>query len=277
MKISQQTAQAAHRAGREARPWVVALARFGFASIGVVYLVVGVLALQAATGSGGKTTDSTGALHTIAAQPFGRVMLGLMAVGLLGYALWRVVQALTDPDNKGDDAKGFATRAGYVMSGLIYGALAFTAISIISGASRGGNSQPSGAAQILSAPFGRTLMVLIGLGIIGAALWSFYQAATAKFREKLDSAQMSAKVQSAVEKLGRAGFAARGVVLTLTGWFFVRAGLDASAAKSGGLDKALQTIAQSSNGPLLLGIVAVGVTAYGLYQLALARYRRIYL
>lgn len=268
----------AQNAKEEAKPWVVALARCGYAAKGIVYLLIGVLALQAALGPGGKTTNTNGALHTIAGEPFGKVLLGLVGIGLCGYALWRFVQAGVDPENKGTDAKGIATRIGYAFSGLAYGALALTAFNIISGStSGGGSSRQAQTAQLMSAPFGRWLVGLVGVGFFGAALFAFYVAYSAKFRDKLKLSEMNSTTETWITRLGRLGYAARGVVFTITGWFFTQAALHANPSETGGLDKALQTLAHQPYGHWLLGIVAIGVAAYGIYMLVQARYRRIYI
>ncbi len=267
---------AAHDAKQQAKPWVVMLARAGYAAKGIVYLLIGVLALIAAVGPGGKTTDSTGALHTLSAQPFGKLLLGLVGIGLCGYALWRFVQAGVDPENKGGDAKGTATRIGYALSGLSYGALALTAFNIVLGAGGGGSSQRDWTERLMAAPFGRVLVGILGLIFFGTALYAFYVAYSAKFRDKLKLGEMSATQQEWITRFGRAGYAARGVVFAIIGGFFISAALQANANKTGGLDKALQTLAQQPYGLWLLGIVALGVTAYGLYVLAQARFRRIY-
>ncbi len=269
--------QTAHDAKQQAKPWVVLLARFGYAAKGIVYLLIGVLALQAALGPGGKTTDTQGALHTIAGQPFGKILLGLVGIGLCGYALWRLVQAAVDPENKGTDAKGIATRIGYALSGLSYGGLALTAFNIVLGANGKENSSTADwTATLMAAPLGRWLVGIVGLAFFGTAIYAFYVAYSAKFRDKLKLNEMSETQQQWVTRLGRAGYAARGIVFAITGGFFIRAALQANAKVTGGLDKALQTLAQQPYGLWLLGIVAVGVAAYGIYVLAQARFRRIY-
>jgi hypothetical protein len=126
--------EAKHRtkeAAQEASPWVDRLARFGYATKGLVYVVVGALALGVATGVGGRTTDLPGALQEIGAQPFGRVMLGFVAVGLAAYALWRLFQAVADPEGEGRDARGAAARTGHVAAWLGYSGLAFTAGQLV--------------------------------------------------------------------------------------------------------------------------------------------------
>ena len=270
--------QAAQQAKTQARPWVVGLARLGYAARGVVYAVIGVLAFQAALGAGGQTTDSQGALFKIAQQPFGRVMLGVVGLGLLGYALWRFVQTALDPEGKGTDAKGIAQRFGYALSGLIYASLALTAFRIVVGSNSGGGStQQDWTVRLLSTTGGQLLLGAVGVAIIGAGLYSFYQAVSAKFREKLKTQEMSHTEDVWITRLGRAGFAARGVVWSIIGWFFVRAATQVDAKEAGGLAQALDTLASQPQGLWMLGLVACGLIAYGAYALAEARYRKIYL
>ncbi|HEV2129901.1 MAG TPA: DUF1206 domain-containing protein, partial [Longimicrobiaceae bacterium] len=133
----------ARHAAHGASPWVEGLARLGYAAKGVVYLIVGGLAAQAALGSGGQTTGSEGALSTILRQPLGQVLLGAVAVGLAGYALWRFVQAALDPEHRGTDAKGIAIRLGYAISGVIHAGLAIEAARMVLG-NGGGSGQGGG-------------------------------------------------------------------------------------------------------------------------------------
>jgi len=259
---------------REANPWVEPLGRFGYAAKGLVYGIVGVLAAQAAFGAGGATTDTSGALRTIASQLFGQVLLGIVAVGLVGYALWRLVQAILDPDRKGGDAKDIAIRLGYAVSGIAYGGLAVSAVELLLGSSGGGQTE-DWTARLMAQPFGRWLVGIVGTIVIGVGLFQFYQSYTAKFREKLERSRMSETEERWTTGLGRFGLAARGVVFVLIGVFLVRAALQTNPGEARGLGGALATLAQQPFGPWLLGVVAFGLIAYGVYQLALARYRRM--
>lgn len=152
-----------HKTRQQARPWVENLARCGYAAKGFVYILIGILALQAALGAGGQATDTQGALLKISQQSFGRVLLFLMGIGLAGYALWRLVMAVWDSEDKGRDAKAMIQRIGYGLSGLAYGALAGTAFQLVLGAQvRGGNStRYDWTARALAQPSGRWL---IGFG-----------------------------------------------------------------------------------------------------------------
>jgi hypothetical protein len=257
--------------------WIEKLARFGYISKGVVYSIVGLLAAQTAFGSGGKTTDTQGALYTIVSQPFGKFLLALVAIGLIGYVILRFVQAIKDPENKGTDAKGIAQRIGYAINGFVYAGLAWTAIQIVlgSGNSGSGNSTQDWTARLLSQPFGQWLVGTIGAFTIGLGFYQFYEAFKAKFRKHLDLTELDESGRKLVMGISRFGLFARGVVFCIIGWFLIQAATSSDASKVGGLDLALQTLAQQPYGPWLLGIVALGLIAYGIYMIIQARYRRV--
>jgi hypothetical protein len=257
--------------------WVERLARLGYLAKGIVYAIVGVLAVQAAFGAGGQTTDTKGALSAIAAQPFGKFLLALLTVGLIGYVVWRFVQAVQDPEHKGDDAKGWATRLGYAVSGLIYASLAFTAIGLIrgSGGGGGGNSEQDWTARLLAQPFGQWLVGLVGAFVIGLGFYQLYQAYKAKFRKQMKLQEMSPTEETWATRIGRFGLGARGVVFCIIGFFLLQAARQSDASEVRGLDGVLQSLAQQPYGPWLLGIVALGLLAYGIHMAVQARYIRI--
>ena len=266
------------RLEKSAGPLVTLLARFGYAAKGVVYIIIGVLAAYAAFTSGGRTTDSRGALEEILSQPYGKYLLGAVAIGLAGYALWRFVQAVNDTENKGSGAKGIAVRIGYAVIGVIYAGLAFSAVQLVlgsGGTSTGDSSSKEWTATLLDQPFGQWLVGAVGAGFVAAALSHFYKAFTAKFREKLMTRQMSEKAQNFALRSGRFGLAARGVVFGIIGAFLVQSALHSNAGEARGLSGALTALGQQTYGQLLLGVVALGLVAYGFYMLVLARYRRI--
>lgn len=257
--------------------WIERLARLGYAAKGVVYAVVGVLAAMAAFGTGGRTTDTNGALVTIVAQPFGKFLLGLVAVGLFGYVLWCFVQAIADAENKGTDAKGIVQRLGYAGSGIVYAGLALNAVQIVRGVGGGGSSNGSQdwTARVLAQPFGQWLVGIAGAAVIGMGFYQFYEAYKAKFRKKIKMNQMSDSEKKWALYSGRFGIAARGVVFSIIGIFLLQAAHESNANKAIGLAGALEALAQQPYGSLILGIVAIGLIAYGIYNLVLARYRQI--
>ena len=271
--------QRGDRLGTQAmhNPWTERLARLGYLAKGVVYAVVGVLALQVAFGQGGKTTDTQGALATLAQGTGGTVLLAVMAVGLVGYVLWRVVQAWMDPDGKGTGAKGLAQRAFYVVSALIHASLAVAAFRLVlgrGGGASGEQSAQSWTARLMSQPFGQALVALVGLVIAGVGLWQAYKAWKEKFREKLRLDALRPQQAAWAVRVSKWGILARGVVFVMIGAFLVQAALTANPRRAHGLDGALETLAAQPFGTVLLALAAAGLVAYAVYLAIEARYRR---
>jgi hypothetical protein len=268
----------AKEAVHQAAPWVERLARAGFAAKGVVYLVIGALALQAALGRGGETTDSGGALRTVLQQPYGWVLLAVIAIGLAGYAAWRFVEAGVDPQGLGDQGKGLVTRVGYAVSGVIHAALALEAARLAFGFG-GGKSGDAGAqdwtALVLAQPMGRWIIAAAGLAIAVAGLVELVHAYRTDLPRRLDLSRLAPPAQVWVVRFGRMGMAARGIVFGLVGVFLVRAALTYDPSEARGIGGALITIHGQPYGPWLLGLVAIGLIAYGLFEGVQARYRRV--
>ena len=250
------------------------LARSGYAARGVVYVIVGWLAMLAALG-GGRTTDSEGALLTILQQPFGAILLALVALGLVGYAAWRLVQAMMDPDGHGTGARGLAIRGGLLVSAVSHLLLAFFALSLIFGWGTGGGGDGGTrdwTAWLLQQPFGRWLVALVGLAVIGAGVAHMIKGCRAHFEQYL---QMDRALLDKVSPVCRFGLIARGVVFLIIGGFLLVAAWRFSSGEVVGLQGALQTLQQQPYGWILLAIVALGLFAFGVYGLIQARYRRI--
>lgn len=248
--------------------WMKILARTGYAAKGVVYLIVGGLAAQGIASQG-----SEGALSKIAQQPFGKVLLGIVAVGLLAYAAWRIVQSIADPENEGDDPTDIAKRVGYFASGVVYLGLAVSAARIIFGGGGGGGTQ-SLTAQVLSFSFGQWLVGGVGVAIILGGLHQLKEAVTAGFKEDFALGEMSSTEETWATRAGRIGHAARTVVYFIIGWFLIRAAMTRDASEAGGLGKALDALQNQPYGPWLLGATGVGLVAYGVYCFVMARYRK---
>lgn len=271
-QAGRQVEQAARAAGR---PWVEPLARFGYAARGVVYAFIGVLAVQAAFFGRGQTTGPEGAIQTIAEKS--TLLLVLIAIGLLGYALWRFVQGILDPENKGRDPKGLVKRGAMVASGVVYAGFALLAFRLISqdGGAAGAGGQASTTAKLLALPFGRALVILAGIAVIVSALYQIHSAYTKSFQRRLKTAEMSPEEQRLATRTGQLGLASRGIAFLITGWFLIQAALSYDPSRARGLGGALETLAGQPYGPWLLGIVALGLVAYGAYSFLQARYRRI--
>jgi hypothetical protein len=274
--LSEDATLQAKNAAQSARPWMVRLARLGYATEGAVYALIGLLAAGVAFDSGGQATGQRGALQIVAGSPFGGVLVGLIALGFVGYALWRSIQAIADPDGEGTGLKALGKRAGYGVSALVYAGLAFSAVGLILGsASQGGRTPDDWTALLLSWPLGRVLVVCVGIAVVGLGLRELYQAYSTRFLKYLKLVEMGERVRTWIERWGRLGIAARGIVFGVVGTFLVRAALEHDPQEALGLGGALQTLAHQPLGPWLLGAVALGLVAYGLFMLSVARYRRI--
>lgn len=262
-----------------AHPWFERLARLGYVSKGIVYFIIGLLAAQVALGIGGKTTDSQGALQTIVTQPFGKFLLAIVTLGMVGYALWRWIEAIFDPAHKGQrtDAKQIGKRLGYAASGAAYAGLALTAIKLIAGTGGGGgNATQDWTARFLSQPFGQWLVGLAGIVVTGVGIYLIYYALKAKFRGELNWQQMSAQERTWATRMGKFGVSARGIVFGVIGIFLAQAALKSDPGQAKGIGEALAALAQQPYGRWILGFVAFGLIAYSIYCcLVEARYRRI--
>ena len=266
--------QHADRAARKASPWVDRIARAGYMAKGTVYAAVGLLAGRAALGAGGKPVGTGGAIESIGSQPFGKGLLALLALGLLGYAFWKVVQGLMDPDDKGSDVGGIVRRAGYVGSALIHCGFAFSALEELFGSEGHSTSLDQWTARVMSQPFGRWLIVLAGLVVIGVGLYQLYAGLWARYRDDLQTHLMSEASRWAM-LTGRIGTAARAVVILVAGSFVLWAAYQADASQTRGLGGTLETLVRQPFGSYLLGVVALGLLVYAVFMLVVARYRSI--
>ncbi|HLH25223.1 MAG TPA: DUF1206 domain-containing protein [Chloroflexota bacterium] len=269
----------AHDAAREASPWIERLSRLGYAAKGTVYVLVGVLAAQAAAGVGGDTTDTRGALAHVLAAPFGQLLLAVIALGLAGYALWCFVQAALDCDDEGSDLHGLAARVGHAGTGVVYVGLVVWAVGLLVGANDGSAaaSDPTRdrTAWLMAQPFGAWLVGLAGAIILGVGLHALWQAWRSDLSKRLHLQELSATQRLWVTRIGRAGYAAHGVTLGLIGGFVVVAAVQAQPDEARGLGGALAALAARPEGPGLLGLVAAGLVAYGLFMFVQARYRDV--
>ncbi len=257
---------------RGQRRRVEQLGRAGLVARGIVYGLIGVLALEVALGVGGETTGQTGALKAIAHEPLGSVLLVVLAAGLAGYALWQLAVAVAGLSGR----DGVLHRGAAAARGIGYGLLCFTAVRILAGSGGGGSGSPRHAtAGVLGWSAGPLLVGAIGLVLIGVGLYLGYRGVTKQFLEDSDTSQMQPPVKRMFVILATFGHLARAVISVLIGFGLLKAAVDYSPGSAVGLDGALAKLAHSSGGPLLLGAVAAGLIGFGLYSIADARYHRM--
>jgi hypothetical protein len=267
----QEASSAADSAARKAAPWVETLARLGYAAKGAVYVLVGGLAVAAAFGGGGQTTGSSGALATIADSTLGRIGLGLIALGLIGYVIWSFVRAIRNPENEGTGHRVF-----FAVTGVIYGFLAVEAARLALSGSGGGSGGGGGAthwsAQLMQQPFGQWLVGLAGVAIGLYGLQQLINAWRVDLDDQLALGELSDTGRTWVYRAGRFGLAARGLVFVIITYYVIQAALNASPSQARGLGGVLSSLRDT---PWLLGVVALGLLAYGVYNAVRARYRVI--
>ena len=251
------------------------LARSGFVARGLIYGIIGILAIKLALGDGGATTNQQGALRTIAHQPFGKVLLILVAIGLAGYALWRFLHGLLG--HGPEDSDSALDRVSAVVSGVIYAGLCAIAVEILLGSGSGGGSENAHktTAGVFGWPGGTWLVGIAGVVLIGVGIYQGYRGLSKDFLKDSKTEQMGPRLRNWIEWIGTFGHLARMVVFGLVGVFLIKAAIDFNPSKAVGLDGALAKLAHASYGPLLLGVVAAGLIAFGVYSLSDARYRRI--
>jgi hypothetical protein len=250
------------------------LSRAGFVARALIYGIIGILAFKLAVGHGGKLTNQQGALHTVAQQPFGKLLLTLVAIGLGGYSLWRLVRAGIGHGREGSDT-AFDRIAG-LASGIAYGTLCVLAIEILLGSGGGGaGNTKKTTAGVFGWPAGVWIVGIAGGVMIGVALYQGYRGITKKFFEDSKVEEMGPRMKEWIGRLGLIGHLARMVVFGLVGIFLIKAAVDYNPRAAVGLDGALAKIVHRSYGPFALGVVAVGLIAFALYSLSDARYRKI--
>jgi len=273
--VGQDAGDHVEEAARRAGSWVDRLARAGYAAKGVVYATIGVLAMREALGVGGATAGPVEAMRSMGPQHLDGVLLLVLAAGLLGYAAWKLVQGIMDPDDKGSDAHGILRRVGYVGSGLIHGVLAFTAAQSIFGAEDTSEDAMALSVMAYQPPLGQILVALVGLGVIGVGLYQLYAASGAKFRDDLQLNGMSDAQERWLTLAGCVGTIARAIAIGVAGAFVVLAAYQSDPSEVRGLGEALETIQRQPLGSYMLGAVAAGLFIYGAFMLLVARYRRI--
>jgi hypothetical protein len=263
----------ARRAGRS--PVVGWLGRAGLGAQGACFVIIGVLALALAVGVGGAATDPDGALVTLARHGWTRVLIVFLAVGFAAYAVWRLSQAILDRGGMGSDAGGLARRGIQLVQGLAYVALTATAISTLTSAHPHHKSGVKhAAAGVLGWPGGRELVAAIGIVFGGIAIGNVYWGLSGRFKESMHVEEMSKRREQVVSALGRIGFFALAAVCAIIAWFLVKAAVQFDPRDAVSIGGALARLARLDYGKFLLGLVAAGLFAYGLFGFVQSRYHK---
>lgn len=258
-------------------PWLERFARVGFLCKGVVYILLGILAVLTALDAGGETTDPKGVVRRVADTPFGGIVLATIVCGLAAYVLWRLIAAFSDTENHGSDAKGLASRAGHLGSAVAYSLVTVYALRIL----LTGNGVPDNdeaqtwTARLLSAPGGFLVVILAGLIVIGVGVAQFWIAWNEGFTKFLRKYSIDRGPRRWVVRAGKAGYMARGVVFGLVGAFLIMAALQSDAHQARGMEGVLDAVAGQRYGQWLLAVIASGLTCFGVYTVVESRYRRI--
>ncbi|MFF0015547.1 DUF1206 domain-containing protein [Streptomyces sp. NPDC005374] len=265
------------RAGRAARGSVTeGAARAGLTARGVIYLLVGVLALQVAFGDSKRQADRGGALAALSDKPFGSVVLWALGIGLVGMALWRLSEALFGA--AGPDGRKAGKRLLSAARCVFYAFVAYSVLSFAAGSGGGGSSDKQSqdiTARALGVPGGQWLVGVAGAGVAVAGVWIAVKAVRRSFHDDLKLGEMSPRIRKLVDVTGVGGGVARGAVFATAGAFAVRAAVDYEPKKAKGLDDTLRSFAETPLGPWLLVCVAAGFVLFGIFSFAMARWRRV--
>ena len=257
---------------RQVNNAVQGFARFGYAAKGVVYMLIAALALGAAAGSG-RAGDSREAMGSLVEKPFGKLLLGIIGIGLVGYALWRMYSGVANPENDGN-----GKRVLYVGTGLVNAGLALEALRVafLNHASNSGNQAPHWTAEVMAQPFGRWIVIGGGAAFAAYGIGQLVRAWHSKLDDQLRLGTVEPKTRRLVTRLARVGIAARGVVFGVVGVFLIKAGLEHDPSQARDLGASIQALGDQPFGVWLLAGIAVGLFLYGFYNLVRARYRAIH-
>ncbi len=262
-------------------PFVELLTRIGFGARGLIYLVMGVIAIQVALGGQNAPADQQGALAAIGSQPVGNILLIIVLIGLVGYSLWGVIRALFDPLHLGSDAKGILQRLWFFVSAGMYASLIVpTYAYLVRGAQAAYNGAQTVQTQqsvstIMAMSWGRWVVGGVGIFVIVLGLAQLFQGLSHKFDEQFKLYELSRQQSIWIGRIGRIGTAARGVVFAMTGVFLAQAAYQFDPNKAQGIDGVLMALVRQPYGPWLLGVVAVGLMAFGIYSITGAAWFRL--
>lgn len=252
--------------------WVMPVMRAGYAARGLVYAVVGGIAVWSAW-TGGNAEGTTTALSTLRDEPFGTALLWVMAVGLWAYMVWRLLDGFLDLEDYGSEGKGLVARGGLLATGLIHGAIGVSVASLAMGGNGQGGSGGSGAqgivAQVMQMPGGRWIVGAVGLAVIGAGVYYAWKGFAEKYKEDIANTSTTERLEPVL----KFGLIAEGVVVGIIGGLIVYAALTVDPSEAGGLGAAFEQIRQAPFGRILLVVIAAGLVAFAVENVIEAIYR----
>lgn len=267
------TARRAEGAARDAHnsEWMDRAARAGLVAYAVVYLMIGWLAVQLALGDREGKPSSSGAMHELAQQPFGDVLIWLVSIGMFLLVLWKVLDAAFGHREERDGGKRTRARLTSAGKAVVYAAIGLSGLKVATGSGSSGKGK-SWSASVMEVTGGQLLVGLIGLAIIGYGCYQIYKAWTGDFADKLDAEGRSGNTGTAYIAFGKAGYTARGIAFMIVGGLIVYGAATHDGSKSGGLDQALFKVLDQPFGPVLLCLLGAGLACYGVFTLARARH-----
>ncbi|GAA2653968.1 DUF1206 domain-containing protein [Paractinoplanes durhamensis] len=251
------------------------VARGGFVGYGIVHLIFAWIAVQVAFGGSSQESDQSGALQTLAGNGFGKVLLVLIAIGMVGMAIWQAFEAAIGESGP-QDKTAIAERVVSGVRAILYLSLAFYAVNVLRGANSSmAQNQQNKSAGIMAHSGGRWLIGFVGLVVIGVGVGMAVYGWTKKFTKHLNTQEMAPSVRKSTTRLGMAGYIAKGTAYAIAGILVVVAAVTYDADKARGLDAALKTLAGHPWGVWLLALIGLGIAAFGVYCFAQAKYRKV--
>lgn len=259
---------------REKGQWLQKFFRFGLISKGVVYCLLGLLTFMAAIGLSTDKASKRDAFTFIYQQPFGKVLLALVAVGLFGFVTLRLFQSFKDIGQHGNGAKGIITRIGYGISALLYSSLGLYALKILDRADdgEGGHTRQFIVGKVLQLEGGDLIIGLSALIVVISGGYQIYKGVSQKFMKRIKLS--GSKFTEVFRKSGMIGYISRGIVLLIIGYFLFHAAIESNPGEVQDTDGAF-TFLENKFGSLMMGLVALGLTGYGVFMFVKAKYESL--
>jgi Domain of Unknown Function (DUF1206) len=253
------------------------LARLGYGVKGIIYITMGFIAFRSAFGGSNTPADQLGAIREFGKLPYANILLWVILIGLIAYSLWGLIRAFLDPFHKGNDTKGLIARGGYLVSAVTYASFTFPTYDLIHGAATGSQTGQTQKfiAGVMAMPLGRVIVGVFGVAGIAAGLYQIYMGITMNFEREFKPYALTPEQLRVAKQVGRFGTIARGIVFAIVGFFFVLAAYYANPQEAQTFDGALAFLEKQPYGLWLMGIIAAGLVAFGVYSLMSAAWFRL--